>query len=217
MGGRREEGLAVRVGHELVDLVQTGIFAAHALSISTKNQLIAVSKEVLDDLALRQLLVQVAVEFRECAPEFGCSLPRWIDEKLEGAGVVADRWSGPDETLAGSGIAVPLELPIGVVSGEDGADHIAEQVSLHYPVCQWQDVHVGALVAGNAVSGCRREHLAVAILGRDQDLFGPVDLETDEEWRPRVRLEELALLFTDVEYGVVAPRVVNEWDVDVTG
>ena len=63
----------------------------------------------------------------------------------------------------------------------------------------------------------QKQILAVLTLRGQQDLFGPVDLQADKVGRAALREEKFALVFADVEDGVVTPRVVDEWDVDVAG
>ena len=54
-------------------------------------------------------------------------------------------------------------------------------------------------------------------MGGDQDFFWPVYLHADQEGGTSIRQKQLALVLTDVQDGVVSPRVVDERDVDVGG
>ena len=57
--------------------------------------------------------------------------------------------------------------------------------------------------------------LAVLFLGCEKDFLRTIDFQADEVWCPRLCKEKLAFVRTNVEDGVVAPRVVDEWNVHV--
>ena len=93
---------------------------------------------------------------------------------------------------------------------QEWIDNIINQGPLDKSICQW---HLADYVGSQRW----REHFPIASLGGDQDFFRPVDLHTHEEGGPSIRQKKLALVLTDVQDGVVPPRVVDERDVDVAG